>query len=231
MKTTSDVYGEALAEYAKGNDGSLLLHTSYGGIEEMPVWYLFREYEDMPELERMALSVCEGHVLDVGAGTGAHSLVLQQLGHEVLAIDTSKSATKIMKESGVKEVQNIDFLNLKDKKFDTLLLLMNGIGIVGSLKHFKTFLTHAKSLLNEGGQLIFDSSDIKYLYEGKDLPEDRYHGEVSFQYEYQGQKGDWFDWVYIDQNLLADMADEAGWYTYFLHQDENDQFLVRMIPK
>jgi len=226
-----DVFGRALKDFTEGNEHPLTLNTSYGDSEEMPTWYLFREYDEMSELEKMALSVCEGTVLDVGAGTGVHSLVLQRFGHEVWAIETSKIATDIMKESGVRRVECLDFFKLKNKNFDTLLLLMNGIGIIGTLNNFNGFLDHAKSLLNDGGQLIFDSSDIKYLYEGKNLPEDKYYGEVSFQYEYQGEKGDWFNWVYIDQKLLADLADEAGWYTYILHQDNNDQFLARMIPK
>lgn len=227
-----DVYGTALKDYVDGDENPrLLLHTSYGSPEEMPVWYFFREYEEMPEFERMALSICEGRSLDVGAGTGSHALILQQFGKEVVAIDTSETAVEIMKKSGVKKTLLMDFFSLENEKFDTIYSLMNGIGIIGRLDNLETFLNQCKALLNPDGQLIFDSSNIAYLYEGEDLPTDHYYGEVSFRYEYKGAFGEWFDWVYIDQKTLSEKADQLGWYTYFLHSDENDQYLVRMIPK
>lgn len=227
-----DVFGEALKSYAAGNEeASLVLHNSYGEPEEMPVWYFFREYEDMPERERMALSIAEGRVLDLGAGTGSHSLILQQLGYEVKAIDTSAEAVHIMQQSGVKDAQCIDFFNMKGEQFDTIYSLMNGIGIIGKVKRFGAFLEQAKKLLNPGGQLIFDSSNIEYLYEESELPKAHYYGEVRFQYEYEGRKGDWFDWVYLDQEKLSELAEDSGWYVYILHTDEHDQYLVRMIPK
>jgi len=227
-----DVFGQALKDYAAGDEAvTLTLHNSYGEPEEMEAWYFFREYEDMPERERMALSIAEGRVLDLGAGTGSHSLILQQLGYEVLAIDTSEEAVEIMRQSGVKQAECIDFYKMKDHKFDTIYSLMNGIGIVGKLDRFEAFLHQVKSLLNPGGQLVFDSSNISYLYEEGDLPAEHYFGEVSFQYEYKGKKGGWFDWVYIDPDKLSELAEKAGWYVYFLHSDENDQYLVRMIPQ
>lgn len=227
-----DVYGTALTDFGnEDEEAKLILHNSYGEPEEMPLWYFFREYDEMPDLERMALSVCEGRVLDVGAGTGSHSLVLQHFGYDAVAIDTSSLAVDLMKKSNVKEVLEIDFFKYSDTKFDTILSLMNGIGIIGKLDRLAAFLDKAKELLNPGGQLIFDSSDIKYLYEEGELPKSSYYGEVRFCYEYKGNRGDWFDWVYVDQNKLSEMAESLGWYVYFLHSDEHDQYLVRMIPK
>jgi precorrin-6B methylase 2 len=197
----------------------------------MPVWYLFREYDDLPEMEKMALAICEGKILDVGAGTGVHSLLLQQMNKEVEAIDNSENAVRIMTESGVKSTKCIDFFDLKAQKFDTILMMMNGIGFIGQLSRFEAFLAKANELLLPGGQIVFDSSDISYLYEAVKKPEDKYFGEISFQFEYKGQKGDWFDWVYIDKDRLSELADKAGWFVYFLHQDENDQYLVRLIKK
>ncbi|GAB5527286.1 MAG: class I SAM-dependent methyltransferase [Roseivirga sp.] len=226
-----DVYGKALTDFGNGDEeAKLILYNSYGEPEEMPLWYFFREYDEMPELERMALSVCEGEVLDVGAGTGSHSLVLQHFGYEVTAIDTSALAVELMRKSNVKQVLEADFFHYSGQ-YDTILSLMNGIGIIGTLDRLEAFLIQSKKLLKPGGQLIFDSSDVKYLYEGDDLPQSHYYGEVKFQYEYKGEKGDWFDWVYIDQQKLSELADELGWFVYFLHSDEHDQYLVRMIPQ
>ncbi|WP_420388065.1 class I SAM-dependent methyltransferase [Roseivirga sp.] len=225
-----DPYNTALSEFYSGKtEDGLWLNTSYGEPEEMPLWYFFRSYDEMPDLEKMALSVCEGRVLDVGSGTGCHALILQQFGNDVMAIDTSEEAVAIMKDSGLKEAYVKDYFKLKDQKFDTLLCLMNGIGFIGKLNKLEAFLNKADELLNEEGQIIFDSSDISYLYE-EAKPSDHYYGEVSFQYEYKEQKGEWFDWVYIDHQILTETADKLGWYTYILHQ-ENDQYLARLIRK
>jgi len=227
-----DPYGSALADFAKEVvDGKLLLNNSYGEPEEMPVWYFFREYTEMPELEKMALSVCDGRVLDIGAGTGSHAICLQQMSKEVTAIDTSPLAVEVMSASKVKDARCMDFFHLKNERYDTLLALMNGIGFIGKLPSLSTFLAKADELLAPDGQIIIDSSDITYLYEGREKPSAYYYGEVQFQYEYKGQKGEWFNWVYIDMDTLTQEAYDLGWITYILHKDENEQYLARMVRR
>ena len=227
-----DPYGKALKEFVDHNESPpLLLHNSYGAAEEMPIWYFFRAYDEMPDLEKMALSVCEGHVLDIGAGTGCHAICLQQMGYEVTAIDTSAAAVEIMSASQVTDARVADYFEMTDSQFDTLICLMNGLGFIGKKDRLKDFLSQADKLLKPEGQIILDSSDVKYLYEGEELPKDKYFGEVSFQYEFKEKKGEWFDWVYFDKDTLALEADALGWYVYFLHSDENGQYLARLIRK
>ena len=221
-----DVYGKALKAFFEGvTEEQLWLNTSYGEPEEMPLWYFFREYDEMPELEKIALTLCEGKVLDVGAGTGCHALCLQQMGYDVLGIDISGAAVDIMRNSGVRSVQKADFFDVRDMKFDTILCLMNGIGFIGQLQRLEHFLEKSSTLLNPGGQLIFDSSDISYLYEGVEQP-GHYYGEVSFQYEFRGEKGSWFDWVYIDYDTLVQNAEALGWNAKILHEDKHRQYLA-----
>jgi len=229
-----DVYREALYDYhalGKLNE-PLLLHSSYGDIEEMPIEVFFREEEDIPELEYIALSLCDGKVLDVGAGAGVHALYLQEKGFEVDAMEISETACKIMEKRGVKNIIHADFFDFKDQKFDTLLFLMNGIGIAETLDGFKKLLQHAKSILTDKGQLIFDSSDISYLYEEYRIPRpEHYFGEINFQYEYKGNLGKPFHWLYIDQQTLIKIAHEENWVVQILFEDDNDQYLVRMEPR
>lgn len=228
-----DPYGSALKDFSEEkNEGALQLHNSYGEVEEMPLWYFFRNHEEMPELEKMALTICEGRILDVGAGTGCHAICLQQMGYKVSAIDTSEAAVEIMIASHIKDARSVDYFKLDDsEQYDTILCLMNGVGFVGKLKRFKDFLIQADKLLKPGGQIILDSSDVAYLYSDDKKPSGHYYGEVRFQYEYKGERGKWFDWVYIDPDTLDAIAFEAGWFVYFLHTDDNDQFLVRLIRK
>ena len=224
-----DVYGQALKDYANGiEDQKLWLNTSYGELEEMPVWYFFRTYEEMPPLEKMALNICEGRVLDVGAGTGSHAICLQKMQLPVVGIDTSTAAVDIMKASQVKDARVVNYFDFKEEKFDTLLCLMNGLGFIGKLNNLEVFLNKARELLKPEGQILVDSSDISYLFETSEKPKDHYFGEVSFQYEYKGQKGKWFDWVYVDQNTLKKKCIELNWHCQVLTEDEQGQYLARL---
>jgi 2-polyprenyl-3-methyl-5-hydroxy-6-metoxy-1,4-benzoquinol methylase len=176
----------------------LFINNKYGPKEEMPLDVYFRGEEDMPDLELLALSKCRGRVLDIGAGAGSHALVLQQRGIDVTAMDISGKAVDIMLERGVKQAFEQDIYAYSGEKYDTLLLLMNGIGLTRNIQQLRVFLQHTKKLLKPGGQLLFDSSDIAYLYEGI-LPAGNYYGEIWYQYAYKGQKTDWFQWLYIDK--------------------------------
>lgn len=226
-----DVFGLALSDfYKKGHADILWLHNSYDEPEEMPIDIFFRNGEEMPDLEHKALNLCYGKTLDVGAGVGSHALLLQEMGVEVTAIDISAPAVKIMQQRGVKKALEQD-LFLTTDKYDTLLFLMNGIGLTGTLAGFTDFLEKAKTLINPDGQLIFDSSDISYLYEGLPKPENKYFGEVSYRYEYQKQKGNWFNWLYLDQETLVHIANQHGWQCEIVFDDGEDQYLARLFLK
>jgi SAM-dependent methyltransferase len=226
-----DVFGSALTDqFRHGKAGILCLHNSYAEPEEMPLDIFFRMEEEMPELEHIALELCRGKILDIGAGAGSHALTLQRLQKDVTALDISDMAVRIMKERGVKNAVSADISMFEGERFDTLLLLMNGIGLTGTLEGFKQFLHRARSLLLENGQLIFDSSDISYLYKGIELPGNHYFGEVAYQYEYRGQKGEWFNWLYLDANTLTSTAEACGWSCEILFDDGEDQYLAKLSP-
>jgi cyclopropane fatty-acyl-phospholipid synthase-like methyltransferase len=196
----------------------------------MPLDVFFRTAEEMPELELIALDLCRGRILDIGAGAGSHALLLQQKHQDVTALDLSAGAVDVMQQRGVKKVLKGDIKNHSDERYDTLLLLMNGIGLTGNLEGFKDFLSHASTLLKEGGQLLFDSSDIAYLYEDSSMPANKYYGQVSYQYIYKGQQGEWFNWLYLDQETLKATATACDWSCEILFDDGEDQYLARLFP-
>jgi SAM-dependent methyltransferase len=224
----NDVLGQAIYDYKHGqSDSKLWINNRYGPKEEMPVATYFREEDDMPDLEWMALEQCHGKVLDIGAGAGSHALYLQKQGLEVTAMDISPLCVKAMQERGIVKVLERDIFQYQQEKYDTLLLLMNGIGLAGNLEGLKRLLSQLKNLLNAGGQILFDSSDIAYLYEGN-LPEQKYYGEVEYQYAYKKLKTEWFSWLYIDENTLQQIAAETGYLMDVLIDDEYGQYLTRL---
>ena len=170
----------------------------------------------MPKLERTALDLCRGRVLDVGAGAGCHSLALQQKGLDVTAIDISPLSVEVMRCRGVKSAVAAD---LFDETFagcyDTVLMLMNGSGIIGRLERMPLFFHRMKQLLAAGGQVLMDSSDLRYVFENEDGSWDidlnaGYYGELEYQMQYQKVKGEPFDWLYVDFDTLAFHAQANG---------------------
>ncbi len=224
-----DVLGNALWDYYhQATPQKLWIHNQYGPKEEMPVAIYFRTAADMPELEWLALQQCRGAVLDIGAGAGSHALWLQEKGVAVTALEQSPKAAAVLQLRGVKNVVQQNIFDYSGERYDTLLLLMNGIGLCGTLQGLRHFLQLAKGLLKEGGQLLFDSSDVAYLYNGRPPKGPDYYGEIDYQYQYKKQKTDWFKWLYVDAQTLLKIATTAGWTMQVLYEDGQDQYLVRL---
>lgn len=228
-----DVFGEALKDqFLKPPAETLWVHNSYDEPEEMPVDIYFRDEQEMPELELKALDLCKGKTLDVGAGVGSHALILQRRGFDITGMDISASAVTIMQQRGLKKAIEGNILTYMvangEEKFDTLLFMMNGIGLTGSIPGLKAFLKQAKNLINKEGQLVFDSSDLSYLYLEIPFPESGYFGEINFRYEYKSVKGNWFKWIYVDQKTLIEIAKATGWLAEIIFEDDSDQYLARL---
>jgi SAM-dependent methyltransferase len=223
-----DVLGQAISDYHhQASPGRLWINNKYGPKEEMPVNIYFRNAEEMPELEWIALQQCRGKILDIGAGAGSHALVLQKMGLDITALEISPKSTAVMQLRGVQKIIEGNFFEQQGAAFDTLLLMMNGIGLAGTLAGLRHFLAHARRLMRPEAQLIFDSSDVAYMYDGK-VPEMKdYYGEILYQYEYKKQRSDWFKWLFIDKNKLTEIAALEGWTTEILFEDQSDQYLVR----
>ena len=236
MEKKKDAMGRAIADFAKdGRADKLRVFSPMFDEDEIPVQVLFRSYDEMPMLERRALDLVKGRTLDVGAGSGCHSLVLQERGFDVLAIDLSPLAVETMKKRGVKKVREQDFFTLEGQ-FDTILMLMNGIGIVGSLERMNEFFHRLDSLLAPGGQLLCDSSDISYVFENEDGTIDypstgRYFGEVGFRMQYKDTIGEPFSWLYIDFDMLKQKAEANGYEAEMVAQGEHYDYLARITKK
>ena len=227
MERYGDPVGKAILDFAQTRKpDDIIVCSEICEDDIIPIEVLFRNEDEMPELEIVALNKCSGKILDVGAGAGSHALFLKNLGKDVTAIDISEGAVAFMKEVGIKSHQ-VDFFDYSEEKFDTILMLMNGIGIAGTLANLENTLLHAKSLLNEGGKILCDSSDIKYLYEDEDGAlwvnlNQEYYGNFRFQMKYKKETGPWFDWLYVDFDTLFAAAKKVGLKcSRIFEQDDN----------
>lgn len=226
--------GQAIYDYfEKGVAGKLRVFSPDFEEDEIPVETLFRELDEMPKIEQKALELARGKILDVGAGSGCHSLELQKMGKTVKAIDISELSVEVMKESGVENAVVEDFFKIKDEKYDTVLMLMNGAGIVGTIDRLPEFFEHLKNILAPGGQVLLDSSDIRYIFEDEDGSfeinlNDGYYGELEYQMQYKRVKGEPFPWLYIDFATLQYYAEEAGFEASLVEQGEHYDYLAKL---
>lgn len=238
LNPKSDPLGQAIYNYLfKSDNTPVLVSSNVVEDEELPPEYFFREYNDMPMLEKVALKKCKGNILDVGAGAGCHSLYLQNAGFNVTSLEISELCCEVLKKRGLKNVINSDIYSFSDQKYDTILLLMNGIGISGNIQGMTTLLSHLKSLLSENGSIILDSSDLIYLYKDEDesiyidINAANYYGEIDYQIKYKDISGDSFSWLFADSVLLDETAAEIGLKSEILEYGPHYDYLAKLFIK
>ena len=234
-----DLFGQAILDYQTNNHPeNIITSTNISDEDQMSVAYLFRDYNQMPLIEKTALNLSFGQVLDVGCGAGSHSLYLQKTKNlETTAIDISENAIKTCELRGVENcyVENIFEINSYDfGVFDTILLLMNGTGICGQLKNLNQFLQKLKSLLTEKGQILIDSSDILYMFDEDEVDEilskktTDYYGELTFNISYKNQNDAPFYWLYLDFETLKNACIANDLNCEKIFEGKNHDYLARI---
>lgn len=229
-----DVFGEAIKACFRGEKKvEITVKSDAFDNDIIPVSYLFRNFSEMPKEEQKALELSKGTVLDVGCGAGSHSLYLQNEKHlKVTSIDTSLGAIEICATRGVKNSICENFYS-HNATYDTVLMLMNGSGIIGSLPNIDFFFQHLKNILQPNGQLLIDSSNLIYLYENENGEywidaSQGYYGEMRYQLEYKNVLSEPFDWLYIDYNTLQNAANINGFECELIFEGEHYNYLARI---
>ncbi|MDR2928031.1 MAG: class I SAM-dependent methyltransferase [Cytophagaceae bacterium] len=218
MNANHDVFGSAGMDYmlSPSKKKRITVWTDVAETDYIPLHYLFRAYGDMPSIEQKALSLWRGKILDVGACMGVHSLYLQECGADVTAFELSPLACEVMQKRGVRQIINSNFMRCEPQaKYDTIMLLMNGAGIAGTIAGLPDFFAQVKKHLATGGQILLDSTDIRYLFEDEDGSmrinlNGKYYGELTYRLSYRNCKSELFPWFFIDYNLLAIHAQQYG---------------------
>ena len=231
-------YGQSLLDFFNGDiSAEVVVHRDDGFTGDLPASVFFRKPSDFSPLEQTAMTLCRGYVLDVGAGAGCHSLALQDRGIRVLAIDVSPHAIEIMSKRGVKEIQQVDVFEFHKGPFDTLLMMMHGIGLVEDLSGLDRFLCHAHKLLKPDGQIVFDSLDVRCTDDPRHLAylevnrrAGRYFGQIRTRFEYKGQIGPFFGWLHVDPETLIDHAERIGWSCQVVCREDGGDFLAQLTP-
>ncbi len=237
MSNKLDLFGKALWDYYKKKGANeIITWTSLTEEDPILLSYFFRSFDEMPKLEQKALKLSKGKVLDVGCGAGSHSLYLQnKMKLEVFGIDHSPGAIATANARGLKNTIEQSIFDYKEEIFDTILLLMNGPGICGKLKNLRGLLIHLASLLDYGGQILLDSSNLIYLFDQTEsgeriVPTSNYYGELEYGISYDNKKIT-FPWLYVDIESLKQAASEVGLITHIIMMGENWDYLARLVKE
>jgi SAM-dependent methyltransferase len=228
-----DLFGQALLDFQKGAfTEDIMTSTNISDDDTLPISYLFRNFKEMPKLEQKALKLAKGHVLDVGCGAGSHSLYLQEKGFQLKSIDISEGAIEVCKLRGVKNAEVKNILD-ETETYDTILLLMNGTGIFQELSQLSKYLKHLKSLLHLNGQILIDSSDIKYMYEDEDGgfwidAHANYYGELDYYLSYKGNKQTPIKWLYLDFETLQLACETVGLQCELILEGDHFDYLAKL---
>ncbi|HOD09214.1 MAG TPA: class I SAM-dependent methyltransferase [Flavobacterium sp.] len=229
-----DLFGKAILDFQTNNSPEdIVTETNISEADEMEVAYLFRSFDQMPKLEQEALQLSKGKILDIGCGAGSHSLHLQENNFDVTAIDISENAIKACQLRGLKNSKVQNLLDIENEKFDTILLLMNGTGIFGTLNETSKYLQKLKSLLNPNGQILIDSSDIIYMFDEDDdgsylVPANQYYGELTFTISYKNETETAFPWLYLDYNTLQNVAHANGFNCELVIEGKHFDYLAKL---
>lgn len=234
MEATKDPIGMAIWDYyLNDNPIDIIVECDIMEDDFIPVDYLFRKYKDFPTIEKKAMEYCEGKILDVGAAAGPHTKYLLDKGFDVTTVEVSPNAHRyLIKELPAGKHYLTPILNFNDGKYDTILLMMNGIGLSEDFDGVVPFLKHLASLLSDSGSILAESTDVYDIFEDEDggLWVDlntRYYGEFNFNMKYKNVESGWFKWLYLDENNFIKFAEEAGLKAEILLNEENS-FLIQL---
>jgi len=204
--------------YLRGTFGPFARQSSTQGFEPM---------KHRRDLEKAALALCRGRVLDAGAGTGRHSLLLREAGLDVVSIDMSPILVELMKQRGLDQVYQADIFTADHGVFDTILFLQNTIGLTGTLDRLRELLAVLRPRLDPRGQIVLDSVSPRYIAAPL-----KYPGEGQMQILYRSLLGRPFPWLWVDFSALSVCARAAGYDAELMARGPiENEYLARLTPR
>lgn len=231
-------FARALSDFHSGNHNAAFTIRRDDGFQQQVSAATFFNVAYYPRVEMLAMGECRGSVIDIGSAAGRHSLELLRRGFKVTSLDMLPEMRPIMEDRGLTDVVIDDIMQFEGRRHDTLLMLMNGIGMAGSIEGLERFLRRAHDLVVPGGQILADSIDVSVTkhpqhvaYREKNLASGRPVGQQTFIMDHKSEDSVQFDWLHIDFRSLAQTCDLTGWHAELLDSEDDGHYLCRLTQK
>lgn len=222
LSPIEDAYGQEIWAYYNGKDVAEIVENADGYISASkfgPKGY-FLDYEDWAPYAKKAMEFVKGRVLDVGCGAGRCSLYLQKKGFEVTGIDNSPLAMKVCKMRGLKKARLIavEDLNFKPNSFDTIIMMGNNFGLLGSFAKAQRLLKKFHSFTSGNAMIIADTRDpyktdnpVYLEYHRINKKKGRLGGQIRLRIRFEKYVGRWLDYLMVSKEEMIEILNGTGW--------------------
>ena len=222
MTPKKDAYGQEVLAFMNGKKALEIVKRDDGFVDfSGGAKEYFKEFNDWPEIQKKAIKLAKGKILDIGAGAGRISLYLQGKGFEVTAIDSSPLAIEVCRKRGVKNAKILPIEcieKLMPNKFDTLIMVGNNFGLFGSFKKAKSLLRKISKITSPNALIIAESNnpystkDLAHLsYHKLNLKRGRMSGQLRIRIRFRKYIGEWFDYLLVSKKEMKKILRDTGW--------------------
>jgi glycine/sarcosine N-methyltransferase len=148
---------------------------------------LSEDYDSMTNFEQrylkeesffnfFASAIKNSNALDVGCGTGFHSILLSNLGVDVIGIDSSPKMIEKAKKNAAKLKKKIEFINsgmnsrifLGRAKFEFIFCMGNMLPHLLKRRDIEKIFSHFYKVLKPGGEIITQTLNYEKLLKQKE---------------------------------------------------------------
>ncbi len=237
LSPAEDAYGQEIWAYYNGKNVAEIVENADGYISVSkfgPKGY-FSDYEDWAPYTRKALGFVKGRVLDIGCGAGRCSLYLQKKGFDVTGIDNSPLAIRVCKMRGLKKAKlvAVEDLNFKSNSFDTIIMMGNNFGLLGSFAKAQRLLKKFRSFASRNAMIIADTRDPyktdnpAYLeYHKMNKKKGRLSGQIRLRIRFEKYVGRWLDYLMVSKGEMIGVLNGTGWNVKDFIDSDNSQYIA-----
>lgn len=179
-----------------------------------------------------------GRVLDVGCGAGRVAIHLQERGRDVLGIDNSPLAVRVSRRRGLKQVRVLSISEIDGSlgTFDTILMMCNNFGLVGSRAGARRLLRKFHRITSDRGRILA-STDPRHgrsphhAYHQRNRSQGRMPGQIRGRIRYRTYATPWADFLLVSRAEMRSLARGTGWRVQRFVDAPDEPLYVAILEK